>query len=115
MKYIFEYSKYNEARSIVDSNNLGDILDDLVDLGYVCRVKSDWWSDRSCLVEIWVYSMEGISKEYQPIYVTDFLPTIERLVSYLETEDYFPDVNTSKRIEVIKESLTWGAPVPDMS
>jgi len=60
MRYI---RKYNEAKSIVDTNNLGDILDDLVDLGHVCRVQSDWWSDRSCyevvMLKFW-YMVERI-------------------------------------------------------
>lgn len=118
MKHI---RKYNESRTMIDTNNLSDVLTDLVDIGHVCHVQSDWWSDRECSINIIIYGdKERICTGYGNsaigyVYVPDFLPIIKRLVSYLETEDYFPDENTSKRIKIIEESLTWKDPFIDIS
>lgn len=116
MRYI---RKYNESRTMIDTNNLSDILGDLVEIGHVCHVQSDWWSDRECSINIVIYGdRERIctgrgNSAIGYIYVPDFLPTLQRLISYLETEDYFPDENTSKRIKIIEESMTWKDPLKD--
>jgi len=113
MKHI---SKFNESRSMIDTNNLSDILDELVEIGHVCHVQSDWWSDRKCSISIVTYGdSERIctgrgNSAIGYVYVPDFLPTLQRLISYLETEDYSPDRNTTKRIKIIEESLTWKDP-----
>ena len=105
--------KYNESRAMIDTNNLSDILDELVSIGNVYHVRSDWWSDRECSIYIVTYGdKERVCTGYGNsaigyVYVPDFLPTIQRLVSYLQTEDYFPDKDTSKLIKIIEESLTW--------
>ena len=108
--------KFNESRTMIDTNNLSDILDELVEIGHVCHVQSDWWSDRECSINIVIYGdRERIctgrgNSSIGYIYVPDFLPTLQRLVSYLETEEYSPDENTNKRIKIIEESLTWKDP-----
>ena len=114
MRYI---RKYNESRTMIDTNNLSDILGDLVEIGHVCHVQSDWWSDKECSINIVIYGdRERIcngrgSSEIGYVYVPDFLPTLQRLISYLETEDFYPDENTTKRIKIIEESLTWKDPL----
>jgi hypothetical protein len=102
---------------MIDTNNLSDILGDLVEIGHVCHVQSDWWSDRECSINIVLYGdRERIcnghgSSAIGYVYVPDFLPTLQRLISYLETEDFYPDENTTKRIKIIEESLTWKDPL----
>ena len=113
--------KFNESRTMIDTNNLSDILDELVEIGHVCHVQSDWWSDRECSINIVIYGdRERIctgrgNSSIGYVYVPDFLPTLQRLVSYLETEDYSPDENTNKRIKIIEESLTWKDPLIGIS
>jgi hypothetical protein len=113
--------KFNESGQMIDTNNLSDILEDIIELGHTCHVQSDWWSDRGCSIDIVIYGdRERIctgrgNSSIGYIYVPDFLPTLQRLVSYLETEDYFPDENTSKRIKIIEESLTWKDPLIGIS
>lgn len=116
--------KFNESSQMIDTNNLSDILEDIIELGHTCHVQSDWWSDRGCSIDIVIYgdrkrvctrqgNTDGLCSAIGYIYVPDFLPTIQRLVSYLEIEDYFPGENTSKRIKIIEESLTWEDPLKD--
>jgi hypothetical protein len=84
MKHI---RKYNESRTMIDTNNLSDVLADLIEIGHVCHVQSDWWSDRECSIDIVTYGdKERICTGYGNsaigyVYVPDFLPTIQRLVS----------------------------------
>lgn len=108
--------KYNESRSMIDTNNLGDILQELVELGHTCNVSSDWWSDRECQIKITIYGNEekflsGRGKSSLGfITFSETLETIKRVFSYLETEDYHPDEDTAKKLEVIEESATWKDP-----
>ena len=110
--------KFNESSQMIDTNNLSDILEDIIELGHV---QSDWWSDRGCSIDIVIYGdRERIctgrgNSSIGYIYVPDFLPTLQRLVSYLETEEYSPDENTNKRIKIIEESLTWKDPLIGIS
>ena len=113
--------KFNESSQMIDTNNLSDILEDIIELGNTCHVQSDWWSDRGCSIDIVIYGdKERIctgrgNSSIGYIYVPDFLPTLQRLVSYLETEEYSPDENTNKRIKIIEESLTWKDPLIGIS
>jgi hypothetical protein len=42
-----------EGKTMIDTNNLGDILQEITDLGYLSHVESSWWSqdDRKILSE----------------------------------------------------------------
>jgi hypothetical protein len=36
--------KFNDSGQMIDTNNLNDILQDIIELGYECHVESNWWS-----------------------------------------------------------------------
>lgn len=108
--------KYNESSRMIDTNNLGDILLELIDLGHICNVSSDWWSDRESTINVIIYGNEekvlsGRGKSSLGfITLSESLETIKRVFSYLESEDYFADEDTSKILETLEESLTWKDP-----
>lgn len=107
--------KYNESSRMIDTNNLGDILLELIDLGHICNISSDWWSDRESKIEVIIYGdEEKILSDFATfagfITLSDSLETIKRVFSYLESEDYFADEDTSKILKTLEESLTWKDP-----
>jgi hypothetical protein len=93
--------KFNESGQMIDTNNLNDILQDIIELGYTCHVESHWWSDRENTINIIIYGKSDRSI-LRFIDVQEILPEIERLIYYLESEDYKADENSEKRIQTLK-------------
>jgi hypothetical protein len=93
--------KFNESGQMIDTNNLNDILQDIIELGYTCHVESHWWSDSENTINIIIYGKSDRSI-LRFIDVQEILPEIERLIYYLESEDYKADENSEKRIQTLK-------------
>jgi hypothetical protein len=108
MKYL---KKIFEGKSMLDTNNLGDILLEITDLGYLSHVESGWWSDdRGNDIRITIYGKDEYDKQFNCevayIYSDDIMEVIERLIRYLGDEGYSLDTNHKKEIEVIKNRPT---------
>jgi hypothetical protein len=105
MKYL---KKIFEGKTMLDTNNLGDILQEITDLGYLSNVKTDWWSadDRGNDIRITIYGKDEYDKQFNCevayIYPDDIIEVIERLIRYLGDEGYSLGTNHKKEIEVIK-------------
>ena len=109
MKYL---KKIFEGKTMLDTNNLGDILQEITDLGYLSNVKTDWWSadDRGNDISICIYGKDEYDKQFNCevtyIYPDDIIEVIERLIRYLGDEGYSLGTNHKKEIEVIKNRPT---------
>ena len=91
--------KFNESGQMIDTNNLNDILEDIIELGYKCHVESHWWSDRENSISLIMYGKDD--KRF--IDIQEVLPELERLISYLSTEDYLMDDTSEKRIQTFRD------------
>jgi hypothetical protein len=94
--------KFNESGQMIDTNNLNDILQDIIELGYTCHVESHWWSDSENTISIIIYGKSDRSI-LRFIDIQEILPEIERLIYYLSTEDYLMDDSSEKRIQTLKD------------
>ena len=108
MKYL---KKIFEGKSMLDTNNLGDILQEITDLGYISHVQSGWWSDdRGNDIGITIYGKSEYDKKFDCnvdyIYPDDIIEVVERLIHYLGDEGYSLNVDHKKEIEVIKNRPT---------
>lgn len=109
MKYL---KKIFEGKTMLDTNNLGDILQEITDLGYLSNVKTDWWSadDRGNDIRITIYGKYEYDKQFgcevAYIYPDDIIEVIERLIRYLGDEGYSLSPEHSKEIKAIKERPT---------
>jgi hypothetical protein len=108
MKYL---KKIFEGKTMLDTNNLGDILQEITDLGYLSHVQSGWWSDdRGNDIRITIYGKSEYDKKFDCevayIYPDDIMEVIERLIRYLGTEGYTLSPEHSKEIKAIKERPT---------
>ena len=108
MKYL---KKIFEGKTMLDTNNLGDILQEITDLGYLSNVQSHWWSDdRGNDIRITIYGKDEYDKQFgcevAYIYPDDIIEVIERLIRYLGDEGYSLGTNHKKEIEVIKNRPT---------
>jgi hypothetical protein len=104
MKFL---KRFNESKYMFDTNELGDILQELTDIGYLSHVESSWWSDdRSSGINICIYGKREYDKKINCnidcIYPNEVIPVVERLVGFLNTEGYRPEDSSVKTIEVIK-------------
>jgi len=101
-----------EGKSMIDTNNLGDILQEITDIGYLSHVESSWWSqdDRRNSIRICIYGKSEYDKQFNCevdyIYPDDIMEVIERLIDYLGTEGYSLSIDDKKEIESIKERPT---------
>ena len=60
MKYL---KKIFENNLMLDTNILGDILQEITDLGYLSHVNSSWWSDdRSNGISVCIYGKNEYDK-----------------------------------------------------
>jgi len=91
--------KFNESGQMIDTNNLNDILQDIIELGYKCHVESHWWSDRENSISLIMYGKD----DRRFIDIQEVLPELERLISYLSTEDYLMDDTSEKRIQTFRD------------
>ena len=103
--------KFNESKDMFDTNELGDILQELTDIGYLSHVESSWWSDdRGNGVSICIYGKHEYDKNFNCdvdyIYPNEVIPVVERLVIFLNSEGYHPEDYSTKTIEVIKSRPT---------
>lgn len=108
MKYL---KKIFEGKTMLDTNNLGDILQEITDLGYLSNVQSHWWSDdRGNDIRITIYGKSEYDKKFDCdvtyIYPDDIIEVVERLIDYLGTEGYTLSPEHSKEIKAIKERPT---------
>ena len=108
MKYL---KKIFEGKTMLDTNNLGDILQEITDLGYSSNVQSHWWSDdRGNDIRIIIYGKSEYDKKFDCnvdyIYPDDIIEVVERLIDYLGTEGYTLSPEHSKEIKAIKERPT---------
>jgi tRNA/tmRNA/rRNA uracil-C5-methylase (TrmA/RlmC/RlmD family) len=105
MKYL---KKIFENNLMLDTNILGDILQEITDLGYLSHVNSSWWSanDRSNGISVCIYGKDEYDKiigcEVAYIYPDEVMEVIERLIDFLGSEGYKPYDKDKKEIEVIK-------------
>lgn len=104
MKYL---KKIFESNLMLDTNILGDILQEITDLGYLSHVDSSWWSDdRGNSISITIYGKSEYDKELNCevdyIYPDDVMEVIERLIDFLGSEGYTLGESSKKSIEVIK-------------
>jgi len=104
MKYL---KKIFESNLMLDTNILGDILQEITDLGYLSHVDSSWWSDdRGNSISITIYGKSEYDKELNCevdyIYPDDVMEVIERLIDFLGSEGYTLYEKDKKEIEVIK-------------
>ena len=54
-----------EGKTMLDTNNLGDILQEITDLGYLSNVQSNWWSDdRGNDIRITIYGKSEYDKKF---------------------------------------------------
>ena len=69
MKYL---KKIFENNLMLDTNILGDILQEITDLGYLSHVNSSWWSDdRGNGISVCIYGKDEYDKIInQPVYDT---------------------------------------------
>jgi len=100
-----------EGKTMLDTNNLGDILQEITDLGYLSNVQSHWWSDdRGNDIRITIYGKSEYDKKFDCdvayIYPDDIIEVVERLIDYLGTEGYTLSPEHSKEIKAIKERPT---------
>ncbi len=110
MKHIKSY-KIFESNFMLDTNILGDILQEITDLGYLSHVESRWWSDdRGNSIRIIIYGKDEYDKKFNCnvayIYPDEVIEVIERLVEFLSSENYSLEENSKKAIEVIKNRPT---------
>jgi hypothetical protein len=108
MKYL---KKIFERKTMLDTNNLGDILQEITDLGYISHVQSGWWSDdRGNDIRITIYGKDEYDKQFNCevdyIYPDDIIEVVERLIHYLGDEGYTLSPEHSKKIKAIKERPT---------
>jgi hypothetical protein len=104
MKYL---KKIFENNLMLDTNILGDILQEITDLGYLSHVNSSWWSDdRGNGISVCIYGKNEYDKiigcEVDYIYPDEVMEVIERLIDFLGSEGYKPYDGSKKQIEVIK-------------
>lgn len=104
MKYL---KKLFEANQMLDTNILGDILQEITDLGYLSHVESSWWSDdRGNGISICIYGKDEWDKEFgcnvAYVYPDEVMEVVERLVEFLNGEGYTLEESSKKEIEVIK-------------
>lgn len=104
MKYL---KKIFENNLMLDTNILGDILQEITDLGYLSHVNSSWWSDdRSNGISVCIYGKDEYDKQFNCevgyIYPDEVMEVIERLIDFLGSEGYKPYDKDKKKIEVIK-------------
>jgi len=97
---------------MLDTNNLGDILQEITDLGYLSHVTSSWWSsdDRGNDIRITIYGKSEYDKKFDCnvdyIYPDEVMEVVERLIDYLGTEGYSPDDKSKKSLEVLRNKPT---------
>ena len=109
MKYL---KKIFEGKTMLDTNNLGDILQEITDLGYLSNVRTDWWSadDRGNDISICIYGKSEYDKKFNCnvdyIYPDEIMEVVERLIRYLGDEGYSLGTDNKKEIEVIKNRPT---------
>ncbi len=108
MKYL---KKIFEGNFMLDTNILGDILQEITDLGYLSYVESNWWSDdRGNSIRITIYGKDEYDKKFNCnvayIYPDEVMEVIERLVEFLSSENYSLGEYSKKAIEVIKNRPT---------
>ena len=104
MKYL---KKIFENNLMLDTNILGDILQEITDLGYLSHVNSSWWSDdRGNGISVCIYGKNEYDKQFNCevayIYPDEVMEVIERLIDFLGSEGYEPYDKDKKEIEVIK-------------
>lgn len=104
MKYL---KKIFESNLMLDTNDIGDILQEISDLGYLSNVESNWWSDDSGnRISICIYGKKEYDKKFNCevayIYPDDIMEVVERLVDFLGTENYVLEEDSKKTIEAIK-------------
>lgn len=107
MKYL---RKFNESfKPMLDSNNISDILVDIIDIGYECHVETDWWSDGTNHIKVSIYGIKEFNKkigEVSYIYIDDVIESINRLFDYMKSENYLPnDIITKKSFEILNSDI----------
>lgn len=111
MKYL---KKIFESNLMLDTNILGDILQEITDLGYLSHVESSWWSDdRGNGISICIYGKNEYDKDFgfdvAYIYPDEIMEVVERLVEFLNSEGYKLEESSKKTIDVIKNRPVYPA------
>lgn len=105
-----KYLKKIFESSILDINNLSDILQEFKDFEYESHLTFDWRSSGGSNIGVTIYGKDEYDKksgcEVAYIYPDEIIETIERLISFLKTEDFYPDDVTLKKIDVLKKRPT---------
>jgi hypothetical protein len=110
MEHLKPY-KIFESSLMLDTNILGDILQEITDLGYLSYVESLWWSDdRGNSIRITIYGKDEFDKKFNCnvayIYPDEVIEVMERLVEFLSSENYSLEEGSRKSIDVIKNRPT---------
>jgi hypothetical protein len=110
-----KYLKMFENHSMLDTNILGDILQEITDLGYLSHVDSSWWSDdRSNGIKVTIYGKYEYDKQFNCevprensyIYPDEVMDVIERLIDFLSSEKYKLEQDCKKSLDVIRNKPT---------
>ena len=110
MKYL---KRIFESNIMLDTNTIGDILQEITDLGYLSTVNTSWRSDdkgNSITIFIngkmdyltFVNGKKRIKKEAPCIYPDEVIEVVERLIDFLDSEKYTLQGDSKKAIEFIK-------------
>jgi hypothetical protein len=99
--------KFNESKETPTS--IEDILLDITDLGYLSRIEHIFWtkvegdSGRNDVCLLAIYDKK--SNDYKGMMCVDeIIDTIERLVSYLESEGYNLENICQQKLESIRQT-----------
>ena len=108
MKYL---KRIFESKKSLNTNILGDILLEITDLGYRSHIENNWWSDdRGNSIRITIYGKDEYDKEFNCdvsyIYPDEIIETVDRLIDFLGSEDYYLWDHCEKAVEVIKNRPT---------
>lgn len=101
--------RFNESKSMLDTNNINDILLDLRDMGYNYYIESViWGNDNSNRINICIYGRsvkveDDMIDTIDMIYYNEILEFVERINDYLKSEGYNPWPETTSEIKRIKE------------
>jgi hypothetical protein len=100
-----KYLKKMFESTMLDTNIIGDILQEITDLGYYSHVNSSWWSDdRGNGISICIYGKNEYDVAY--IYPDEVMEVVERLIDFLGSEGYSPGEREKKAIDTIKNRPT---------
>lgn len=101
--------RFNESKSMLDTNNINDILLDLRDLGYNYYIESIiWGNDNFNRISVCIYGRPIKIKNdridtIDVIYHNEILEFVERIDDYLKSDGYSHWPETTESIKKVRE------------